>query len=111
MNKRLSVKLWLILSAFIEIFTISLVQAGQNIDSPSSMSEKLNTEKRSLEKLQTQLQILETQENEEEWTHETEAQTNEQENTKQINKTPIVINPNENIVLTKEMGEYGVAVY
>ncbi len=111
MNKRLSVKLWLILSAFIEIFTISLVQAGQNIDSPSSMSEKLNTEKRSLEKLQTQLQILETQENEEERTQETEAQTNEQENTKQINKTPIVINPNENIVLTKEIGEYGVAVY
>ncbi len=111
MNKRLSVKLWLILSAFIEIFTISLVQAGQNIDSPSVMSEKLNTEKRSLEKLQTQLQILETQENEEERTQETEAQTNEQENTKQINKTPIVINPNENIVLTKEIGEYGVAVY
>lgn len=111
MNKRLSVKLWLIVFAFIEIFAISPVQAGQNMDSPSSMSEKLNTEKRSLEKLQTQLQILETQENEEERTQETGSQTNEQENTKQINKTPIVINPNENIVLTKEIGEYGVAVY
>ena len=111
MNKRLSVKLWLILSAFIEIFAISPVQGGQNIDSPSGMSEKLNTEKRNLEKLQTQLQILETQENEEKRAQETEAQTSEQENTKQINKTPIVINPNENIVLTKEIGEYGVAVY
>ncbi|MBM4064088.1 MAG: tetratricopeptide repeat protein [Planctomycetes bacterium] len=111
MNKRLSLKLWLIVSAFIEIYAVSPIYAGQDMDSPSGMIEKLNTEKRSLEKLQTQLQILETQENEEERTQETETQTNEEENTKQINKTPIVIKPNENIVLTKEIGEYEVPVY
>lgn len=111
MNKRVSVKLWLIVSAFIEIYAISPIHAEQDMDSPSGMIEKLNTEKRSLEKLQTQLQILETQENEEERTQETETQTNEQGNTKQINKTPIVINPNENIVLTKEIGEFEVPVY
>ena len=111
MNKMLSVKLWLILLAFIEIFAISLAQGGQNIDSPSNMIDELNTEKHNLEKLRTQLQILETQEDEEKQVQKIETQNVEQENNKQLNKDPIVIRPNENIVLTKETGDYGVSVY
>ncbi len=76
------------------------------------MNEILGIEKRALEKLQTQLQILETQKIEEKQIRKNEPQIPApQGGNKPVNRAPIVINPNENIVLTKEMGEYGVSVY
>ena len=111
MRRSFSIKVLLILYAFLAIFTISLVQGEQIRDIPFDIHEKLNIEKHNLEKLQTQLQILETKEDDGEKGQQTKSQTSEQDNSKQANKPPIVINPNENIVLTKEMGEYSVPVY
>ena len=90
---------------------VTTLQGEEMPDSSVSINEKLNIEKRNLEKLRTQLQILETQKDEEKQVQKIEPQNVEQENNKQLNKAPIVINPNENIVLTKETGEYDVAVY
>lgn len=43
--------------------------------------------------------------------HRTDSQTHERNNSKQDNNPSIVINPNDNIVITKEIGEYDVPVY
>src|SRR3990167_8940853 len=116
MNKKLLVTSCMVLCGFIGIFTIFLVnvttlQGEEMPDSSVSINEKLNMEKRNLEKLRTQLQILETQKDEEKQVQKIEPQNVEQENNKQLNTAPIVIRPNENIVLTKETGDYDVAVY
>lgn len=111
MKKRLSVKVWLIVWISMEIFTISSGQGEQIPHSSYDMREKLNTEKRKLGKLQTQLQILETQKDKEKQGQKAGTQISEQNSSKQANKVPIVINPNENIILTREMGEYDVPVY
>ena len=116
MNRKLLVKFCMVLCGFMGIVALSLadvtpLHGEETPDSSGSMNEKLNIEKRNLEKLQTQLQILETQDDEEEQIQKIEPQNVEKDNSKQLNKAPIVINPNENIVLTKETGEYGVPVY
>jgi len=116
MNRKLLVTLCMVVCGFMGIFAIFLVnvttlQGEEMPDSSGSINEKLDIEKRNLEKLRTQLQILETQKDEEKQVQKIEPQNVEQENNKQLNKAPIIINPNENIVLTKETGEYGVSVY
>ncbi len=111
MKKKLTFKVWLIVYGFLTIFTFSLVQGEENVDTPFDIYEKLDAEKRNLEKLQMQLQILETSEEKGEQGQENQSHAVEQNEIKPVNKPPIVIKPNENIVLTKEMGEYGVPVY
>ena len=106
----------MVVCGFMGIFAIfpvnvTALQGEEMPDSSGSINEKLNTEKRNLEKLRTQLQILETQKDEEKQVQKIEPQNVEQENNKQSNTAPIVIRPNENIVLTKETGDYDVAVY
>lgn len=111
MKMKLIFHVWLIVYGLLTIFTFSLVQAEDVLTSSSNIYEKLDAEKRNLEKLQTQLQILETSEEEGERSQENQSQAVEHNETKPGSKPPIVIQPNENIVLTKEMGEYGVPVY
>lgn len=116
MNRKLLVTSCMALCGFIGIFTIFLVTAaplrGEGMPSDSyNISENLNIEKRNLEKLRTQLQILEIKEDEEKEIQNSGPRNVEQESSKKLRKVPIVINPNENIVLTKEIGEYGVTVY
>jgi TolA-binding protein len=106
----------MVLCGFMGMFTLFLVnvttlQGEVTPDNSHSVNEILNIEKRNLEKLQTQLQILETQKDEEKQIQKNEPQNVEHVNRKQLNKAPIVIKPNENIVLTKEIGEYEVPVY
>ncbi len=93
------------------IFTIPPAQGEQITDIPVNLHEKLNTEKHNLEKLQMQLQILETKGDEKKTVLKAESQASEQDNSKRVNKPSIVIKPSENIKLTKEMGEYGVPMY
>jgi len=116
MNRKLLVTSCMALCGFMGIFAIFPVNVttlrGEEIpDSSGSINEKLDIEKRNLEKLRTQLQILEIKEDEEKEIQNSEPRNVEQESSKKLRKVPIVINPNENIVLTKEIGEYGVAVY
>ncbi len=116
MNRKLLVTSCMALCGLIGLFTIFLVTAaplrGEGMPSDSyNINEKLNIEKRNLEKLRTQLQILEIKEDEEKEIQNSEPRNVEQESSKKLRKAPIVINPNENIVLTKEIGEYDVAVY
>lgn len=99
------------LYAFLAIFTFPSVQGEEITDIPFDIHEKLNLEKHNLEKLQMQLQILETKEDVGNLNQKTQFHTGEQNKNNQVNRPPIVINPNENIVLTKEIGEYGVPVY
>lgn len=111
MKKNLSFKILLIAYSFLTVFTFSLVQGDESINTPFDVHEKLDAEKRNLEKLQMQLQILETGKDENEQDQNVQFQIGELIKSKSIGQTPIVINPNENIVLTKELGEYGVPVY
>lgn len=101
----------LIVHSFLTIFTFSFVQGEESVNIPFDTHEKLDAEKRNLEKLQMQLQILETSKDEGEQDQQIQSQTGEQNKSRLINQPPIVINPNENIMLTKELGEYGVPVY
>lgn len=101
----------LIVYGFLMIFTFSPVQGEESVNTPSDIYEKLDAEKRNLEKLRMQLRILETSEDEGEQGQKTQPHTGEQNKSKPVSQPPIVINPNENIVLIKEMGEYGVSVY
>ena len=116
MNKKLPVPLCMVFCGFMGICALSLVNVNTlkgegTLDNSSRANEILNRERRNLEKLQTQLQILETQKDEEKQIQKNEPQNVEHVNRKQVNKAPIVIKPNENIVLTKEIGEYEVPVY
>lgn len=110
MKRKVFVKIWLSVCAFAWIIQNPAVHGEQNANDPYDMYEKLNQEKRSLEKLMTQLQILETQ-GDEEKQDPAEAQTGRQDDGKSVNEIPIIIKPNENIILIKESGEYGVPVY
>lgn len=115
MKKTVLVKWCVVLCGFMEIAPLCLAEVSPLSgdvfpDYSGSMNEILNAEKRNLEKLRTQLQILETQE-EDDHILKPESRDVEKDNSKRSNKAPIVINPNENIVLTKEEGEYGVPVY
>ncbi|HEY4482103.1 MAG TPA: tetratricopeptide repeat protein, partial [Candidatus Brocadiaceae bacterium] len=116
MKRKLLVTLCMVVCGFMGIFAIfpvndTTLRGEEMPDSSGSINEKLNIEKRNLEKLRTQLQILEIKEDEEKEIRNSEPQNVQQESSKKLRKAPIVINPNENIVLTKEIGEYGVAVY
>lgn len=91
-------------------FISSYVQ-GEQITHNVSNKHELNVEKDNLEKLQAQLQILETKENVGMQNQKMRFQVRGQDNSKRANKSQIVINPNENIVLKKEMGDYDVQVY
>ncbi len=111
MKKILPFTVVLIVNGFLTIFSCSLVRGEESVSIPIDIYEKLDAEKQNLEKLQTQLQILETSEDEGGEGQKTQSQIDDRIKSKQVNRLPIVINPNENIVLTKEVGEYGVAVY
>lgn len=110
MKRIVSIKIQLILYVFLMTFTFSYVQ-GEQINHNVFNIHELNVEKDNLEKLQTQLQILETKEDVGIQNQKTSFQVHGQNNSMQANKPPIVINPNENIVLKKEMGDYDVHVY
>ncbi len=110
MKRIVSIKIQLILYLFLMTFTLSYVQ-GEQITHNIFNTHELNVEKDNLEKLQTQLQILETKEDVGIQNQKTRFQVYGQNNSKQASKPPIVINPNENIVLKKEMGDYDVQVY
>ena len=72
----------------------------------------LNLEKSNLEKLNIQLRILEMEANEDKQEpQKTDVQIRVPDIGIQEDNTSIVINPNENVMITKEMGEYGVPVY
>ncbi len=102
----------LALCVFIGMFATPRIHGEQFVDGTPATHEELMVEKRNLEKLQTQLQILESQRDEETPTQHTEPHEDDEQDTgENEEKTPIVISPNENIVLTKEVGEYGVPVY
>jgi TolA-binding protein len=110
MKRIVSIKIQLILYLFLMTFTFSYVQ-GEQISHKVFNIHELNVEKDNLEKLQSQLQILETKEDVGIQNQTTRFQVRGQDNSKQGNKPPILINPNENILLKKEMGEYDVQVY
>ena len=110
MKRIVSIKIQLVLYLFLMTFTFSYVQ-GEQITHKVFNIHELNVEKDNLEKLQAQLQILETKEDVGIQNQTTRFQVRGQDNSKQANKPPILINPNENILLKKEMGEYDVQVY
>lgn len=100
---------------FLYVFLITQIFShvkGEPIENNlNNAQEKLTIEKRNLDKLRTQLQILETDNEIKKPRHRTDSQTHERNNSKQDNNPSIVINPNDNIVITKEIGEYDVPVY
>lgn len=111
MKKNPFLKVLLIVCGFLTIFTFSNVQGEGNENTPSDIYEELDVERRNLEKLRMQLQILKTSGDEGGQVKKTQPHADEQNKDKPVSQPPIVINPNENIVLIKEMGEYGVPLY
>lgn len=110
--KKISIiKICLIAYVFLETVTISSGKGEQIKDNSHDVQERLNLEKRNLEKLQTQLQILELKDVDDKTSQDAGTQSGKLDNKKQANNKPIVISPNEYITLKKEVGEYGVPVY
>lgn len=89
----------------------SNVQGGQVENSLYNMQEKLTMEKHNLEKLRTQLQILETNKENEKLGRRKDFRTRARINGIGNNSQSIVINPNDNIEITKEIDEYDIPLY
>ncbi len=111
MKKLLSYKRFSFIFLFLLMCIICPVKGDQITDSPTDMHEELNVEKQNLEKLQMQLQILEAKEGDKKQDQKTESQTSGRINRQPVTDPSIVINPNENIVLTKEVDAYDVPLY
>ena len=105
-------KTGLILCLFSGTAAISTGQGETTPDSSYQSREALSLEKSNLEKLNIQLRILEMEANEDKQEpQKTDVQIRVPDIGIQEDNTSIVINPNENVMITKEMGEYGVPVY
>lgn len=111
MKRRLLFETPLFLYGFLMTQSISYVQGGQVEDSLYNMQEKLTNEKHNLEKLSTQLQILETNNEDQKPGQRMDFQTRERTNGKEDTNQSVVISPNDNIVITKEIGEYDLPLY
>ncbi|MCE7911265.1 MAG: hypothetical protein DCC43_00035 [Candidatus Brocadia sp.] len=111
MKRRLLFEVPLFLYVVLMIQSFTYVQGEQVENSLYNMQEKLAIEKHNLEKLRTQLQILKTNDEDEKLGQRTGFQTHKPTNGSGGNISSIVITPNENIVITKEIGEYDVPVY
>ncbi|TVM00233.1 MAG: hypothetical protein CV087_14800 [Candidatus Brocadia sp. WS118] len=111
MKRRLLIKARFFLYVLLMTFSVSYVQGEQSENNVHNIQEKLTIEKHNLDKLRTQLQILETNTKEEKLGRRADIRAREQKNGKQDNKLPVVINLNDNIMVTKELGEYDVPVY
>lgn len=105
-------KTWLILCLFSGTAAISTGQGETTPDSSYQSREALSLEKSNLEKLNIQLRILEMDANEDAQKPQgAEVKISKPDIGIQEDSSSIVINPNENVMITKEMGEYGVPVY
>lgn len=83
----------------------------QAIDESSELSESLNKELRNLEMLQMQLQILRDQELEEKEDNGAGTKAAEKKSGAPEERKEVFIQPNENIMLKKELDEYDMPVY
>jgi len=98
-----------LVSGTVAVFT---VQGEETPDNSQQVQEALNLEKSNLEKLRTQLRILEMESNEDEQKPgKADVRIKSLDVGAQEDSVPVVINPNENVMITKEMGEYGVPLY
>lgn len=101
-----------ILCLFCGTVVISTAQGETKPDNHYQSREALSLEKSNLEKLNIQLRILEMEGNEDaQESHKPVVQISKPDVDTQEDSALIVINPNENVMITKEMGEYGVPVY
>lgn len=110
MKRRLLIKTPLFLYVLLATFGFSYAQGEQSENNVRNIQEKLTIEKHNLEKLRTQLQILETNNKEEKLEQEKRVYPRERKRGKQDDKPLVVINPHENIAITKEMDAYDVPV-
>lgn len=91
---------------------VSTAQGEAKPESHSRSREVLNQEKSNLEKLNIQLRILEMETREDALRpQKTVALMPKPDVDEQEEGAPVVINPNEDVVITKVMGEYDVPVY
>ncbi|OOP57095.1 MAG: hypothetical protein AYP45_05230 [Candidatus Brocadia carolinensis] len=110
MKIRLLIEAPLFLCVLLVISGFSYAQGEQGENNVNNIQEKLTIENHNLEKLRTQLQILETSNKKERLGQGKDGQPRERKRGKQDNKTLVVINPNENITITKEIDEYDIPV-
>lgn len=110
MKIRLLIEAPLFLCVLLVISGFSYAQGEQGENNVNNIQEKLTIENHNLEKLRTQLQILETSNKKERLGQGKDSQPRERKRGKQDNKTLVVINPNENITITKEIDEYDIPV-
>ncbi len=105
-------KTWSILCLCCGTVVISTAQGDTKPDSHYRSREALSLEKSNLDKLNIQLRILEMESNEDAHKmQKDDVQMRKPDVDAQEDGESVVINPNEDVMITKEMGEYGVPVY
>ncbi|MEK7359254.1 MAG: hypothetical protein AAB422_02665, partial [Planctomycetota bacterium] len=112
MRKNMFLKTLSILCLCCGTVVVSTARGETKPESHSRSRESLNLEKSNLEKLNIQLRILEMEAREDALRPQKDvALTPKPDVDEQEEGEPVVINPNEDVMITKEMGEYDVPVY